>query len=69
MIFSNVDAAYMDCGFGAWVGEGNNWCSPYKGWQLQYENDLYGILEDKQVNIYNSSPVGMPIMLSFFVGE
>lgn len=24
--------------FGAWVGEGNNWCSPYKGWQKIYEN-------------------------------
>lgn len=22
---------YLDCGFSAWVGEGNNWCSPYKG--------------------------------------
>ena len=31
MIFSNVDSSYLDCGFGAWVGEGNNWCSPYKG--------------------------------------
>ncbi len=31
MIFSNVDALYMDCGYGAWIGEKNNWCSPYKG--------------------------------------
>ncbi len=31
MIFSNTDALYMDCGFGAHVGGGNNWCSPYKG--------------------------------------
>ncbi|KAG7199186.1 hypothetical protein KM043_018061 [Ampulex compressa] len=38
VIFSNYDALYFDCGFGAWVGEGNNWCSPYKGWQVVYEN-------------------------------
>ncbi|XP_011171734.2 chitooligosaccharidolytic beta-N-acetylglucosaminidase [Solenopsis invicta] len=38
MIFSNYDALYLDCGFGAWVGEGNNWCSPYKGWQKIYDN-------------------------------
>ena len=32
MIFSNTDALYLDCGYGAFVGsEGNNWCSPYKG--------------------------------------
>lgn len=32
MIFSNADALYLDCGYGAWVGsEGQNWCSPYKG--------------------------------------
>ena len=32
MIFSNTDTMYLDCGYGAWVGsEGNNWCSPYKG--------------------------------------
>jgi len=39
LIFSNYDALYLDCGFGAWVGEGNNWCSPYKGWQKVYDND------------------------------
>ncbi len=41
MIFSNYDVLYLDCGYGAWVGEGNNWCSPYKGWQLIYSNDPY----------------------------
>ena len=30
MLFSNVDALYMDCGFSAHVGSGVNWCSPYK---------------------------------------
>ncbi|XP_012277932.1 chitooligosaccharidolytic beta-N-acetylglucosaminidase [Orussus abietinus] len=43
MIFSNYDALYLDCGFGAWVGEGNNWCSPYKGWQTVYENSPLAI--------------------------
>jgi len=38
VIFSNYDAMYLDCGYSAWVGEGNNWCSPYKGWQLIYGN-------------------------------
>ncbi|KAF2358188.1 Beta-hexosaminidase eukaryotic type N-terminal [Trinorchestia longiramus] len=38
VIFSNYDAWYLDCGFGAWVGEGNNWCTPYKGWQVVYDN-------------------------------
>merc|ERR1712002_62050 len=39
VIFSNYDAWYLDCGFGAWIGEGVNWCSPYKGWQLVYDNN------------------------------
>lgn len=38
LIMSNYDALYFDCGFGAWVGSGNNWCSPYIGWQKVYEN-------------------------------
>jgi len=38
VIFSNYDAWYLDCGYSSWVGEGNNWCSPYKGWQLVYDN-------------------------------
>ena len=36
VIFSNYDHTYLDCGFGSWVGDGNNWCSPYKEWQLFY---------------------------------
>jgi len=50
MIFSNWDATYLDCGYGHWVTDGNNWCSPYKGWQLIYENDPYSILEFHGVN-------------------
>jgi len=38
VIFSNYDAWYLDCGYSSWVGEGNNWCSPYKGWQVVYGN-------------------------------
>ena len=61
MIFSNHDATYLDCGFGAWVrlqhtykcpgrqqlqvGNGHNWCSPYKQWQAQHGNDPHAILE------------------------
>ena len=35
MIFSNVDALYLDCGFSAWIGDGHNWCSPYKSKNLE----------------------------------
>jgi len=45
MIFSNYDATYLDCGFGGWVAAGNNWCSPYKEWQLQHQNDPIRLLE------------------------
>jgi hexosaminidase len=31
MIFSNFDSWNLDCGWAAYVGEGTNWCSPYKG--------------------------------------
>jgi hexosaminidase len=50
MIFSNYDATYLDCGNSGWVSDGNNWCSPYKGWQLIYENDPHSILESHQVS-------------------
>jgi hexosaminidase len=38
LILTNVDALYMDCGFSGWVADGHNWCSPYKGWHMVYEN-------------------------------
>lgn len=38
VILSNYDALYFDCGFAGWVTDGNNWCSPYIGWQKVYEN-------------------------------
>ncbi|XP_055533308.1 chitooligosaccharidolytic beta-N-acetylglucosaminidase isoform X2 [Wyeomyia smithii] len=40
VIISNYDALYLDCGFAGWVQDGNNWCSPYIGWQKVYNNDL-----------------------------
>ncbi|XP_068158521.1 chitooligosaccharidolytic beta-N-acetylglucosaminidase [Drosophila tropicalis] len=40
IIVSNYDALYFDCGGAGWVTNGNNWCSPYIGWQKVYENNL-----------------------------
>lgn len=51
VIFSNYDALYLDCGFGAWIGEGNNWCSPYIGWQKVYGNDPMKLLTSLGVNL------------------
>ncbi|ODN03290.1 Chitooligosaccharidolytic beta-N-acetylglucosaminidase [Orchesella cincta] len=39
VIFANVNALYLDCGFQAWLGDGHNWCSPIKGWQTVYDNN------------------------------
>lgn len=39
VIVSNNDVLYMDCGYDAWVGLGNNWCSPYHGWHEIYNQD------------------------------
>nr|AJO25047.1 beta-N-acetylhexosaminidase [Nilaparvata lugens] len=52
MIFSNSDALYLDCGFGGWVTDGHNWCSPYKTWQQLYSNDMVAILKDITRNEY-----------------
>lgn len=43
LILSNYDALYFDCGFAGWVTDGNNWCSPYIGWQKVYDNSLASI--------------------------
>ncbi|XP_059489580.1 chitooligosaccharidolytic beta-N-acetylglucosaminidase [Neocloeon triangulifer] len=58
VILSNYDALYFDCGYGAWVGEGNNWCSPYIGWQKVYENRPSKILEDLGVGQYGDLVLG-----------
>ncbi len=47
LIMSNSDALYLDCGYSAWIGDlPNNWCSPYKGWQLIYDNSPRRIVEN-----------------------
>ncbi|KAL7732024.1 hypothetical protein ACLKA6_015787 [Drosophila palustris] len=40
IIVSNYDALYFDCGGAGWVDGGNNWCSPYIGWQKVYDNNI-----------------------------
>ncbi|XP_055689176.1 chitooligosaccharidolytic beta-N-acetylglucosaminidase-like isoform X1 [Lutzomyia longipalpis] len=40
LIISNSDALYLDCGFGLYVDEGVNWCSPYKPWSKIYNNNI-----------------------------
>lgn len=51
VIFSNYDALYFDCGFGGWVDERNNWCSPYIGWQKVYMNQPYTLLTALGVDV------------------
>ncbi|KAH8302268.1 hypothetical protein KR044_004554, partial [Drosophila immigrans] len=46
IIVSNYDALYFDCGGPGWVTGGNNWCSPYIGWQTVYDNNLTHIAGD-----------------------
>ncbi|XP_011179730.2 chitooligosaccharidolytic beta-N-acetylglucosaminidase-like [Zeugodacus cucurbitae] len=43
VIISNYDVLYFDCGGPGWVTDGNNWCSPYIGWQKVYDNNLDNI--------------------------
>uniref|UniRef100_A0A1A9WD41 Beta-hexosaminidase n=1 Tax=Glossina brevipalpis TaxID=37001 RepID=A0A1A9WD41_9MUSC len=43
IIVSNYDALYFDCGGANWVRDGNNWCSPYIGWQKVYDNRMEDI--------------------------
>lgn len=40
LIMSNVDHFYFDCGFSTYVSNADHWCSPYKGWQRVYDNNL-----------------------------
>ena len=50
LIFSNYDAWYLDCGFSAWVGQGLNWCAPYKGWQYVYNNNPIDLVDNVAYN-------------------
>ena len=47
VIFSNYDAWYLDCGYAGWVTDGNNWCSPWKGWQAVYDNSPRQMYRDQ----------------------
>ncbi|BFG03971.1 probable beta-hexosaminidase fdl [Drosophila madeirensis] len=38
VIFSHVDAWYLDCGFGSWRSTGEAACSPYRTWQNVYKH-------------------------------
>ncbi|ALC40696.1 fdl, partial [Drosophila busckii] len=38
IIFSHVDAWYLDCGFGSWRATGEAACSPYRTWQNVYKH-------------------------------
>lgn len=49
-IFSTYDTLYLDCGYGNWLTEGNNWCAPYKDWKLLYDNSPRQFL-NKNFNI------------------
>ncbi|MCL4133757.1 UNVERIFIED_CONTAM: hypothetical protein GTU68_037765 [Idotea baltica] len=46
VIFSNYDALYLDCGVSSWTSEEGNWCSPYKGWQNIYDNNIVLLAEN-----------------------
>ena len=59
VIFSNHDAMYLDCGFGAFLGEGNNWCSPYKEWQKIYDNSPSQIITE----LTGTNAKGNPLIL------
>lgn len=58
VIFSNYDAWYLDCGMGAWVGKGHNWCSPYKGWQVVYDNSPHDIAMESTGNPHTDLILG-----------
>ncbi|KAH8280358.1 hypothetical protein KR018_003327, partial [Drosophila ironensis] len=38
VIFSHVDAWYLDCGFGSWRATGEGACAPYRTWQNIYKH-------------------------------
>merc|ERR1712002_607738 len=51
VIFTPYDTNYLDCGYGAWVGDGNNWCSPYKGWKTIYNMNPFNVLRKLNVTL------------------
>lgn len=51
VIFTPYDTNYLDCGFGSWVAEGNNWCTPYKGWKTIYGMNPFNVLRKLNVTL------------------
>lgn len=50
--------------FQAWIGPGNNWCSPYIGWQTVYDNDPIYLLGNLGVNVSEN-----PAIQKLILGE
>ena len=61
------------------IGNGHNWCSPYKQWQAQYMNDPFAILENQVKFLIliimeskdgenGSIPFDMDLTLDFYTG-
>lgn len=49
--YSKATRRNCSCRFGSWVDEGNNWCSPYIGWQKVYMNNPYTLLTALGVDV------------------
>ena len=54
LIYSNVNALYLDCGYGFWTSnaEGPNWCSPYKDWKVVYDYNILLPVSEKFGSLY-----------------
>ena len=61
------------------IGNGHNWCSPYKQWQAQYMNDPFAILENQVTFLIliiieskdgenRSIPFDIDLTLDFYTG-
>lgn len=61
--------AFIFFSFSAWVGEGNNWCSPYKGWQIIYENSPLKIIKLQHLENKKNLILGEYFFYVFYVYE
>lgn len=59
LIVSHYDELYLDCGFGGWVNDGNNWCTPYKEWQKIYLSDPSKITTPDRISQILGSEVAL----------
>lgn len=50
IMISNYDVLYLDCGFGTWVRDAPDWCTPYHTWMHIYENRLKDISGDEYID-------------------